>query len=339
MAVPYNPEDDMIKIAMSTSSLFDMSEADAIFRAENAGRVRLGSYRTYMMSKLDEPLLIRNDMVDMLRSKLDSGAYSFTLMSKNSGLCGMRAIKTLFNENIIPRQIALTNGGSVAEYAKIYGADIFITTDKEDAEKADQLGVASAYYDHVQPISQNKAQKIIMNLRDSGLQTEFEKNAAFLKAIRGNDRTKVVYSFDFDKVLGGPESDDYYVNANRDLKAYFAHEHKKYEEAMEKAPWFNVYEKIMRNFQDTHITHICTARSSVAAMRMLNTLAQWGIEPNGEIHCVSSSLDKTPVLQELELRNKGVTFLDDGQKNVDRARKGGIRTGHVPSKSTSNLVP
>ncbi len=331
------PESDKIKLGISTSVLFDMSEADAIWRAEQAGKIGMGSYRTYMMSKVDEPLQLRQDMIDLLRKKLESGKYSFVLMSKNSALCGMRAIHTLVQQDLIPMQVVLTNGAPIAEYAKIYGVDIFQTTVKSDAELVDALGVSSAYYDHSQPISQNKAQRIIKNLRNSVFRDDFKKNADFIKASRNGTDPKIVYSFDFDKVLGGPESDDFYATSGRDMDAYRQNERDKYHQAVEKAPWFNIYEKIMSKFHDDHIVHINTARSSISAMRMLNTLSHWGIEPNGEIHC-TGHMDKTPVLLEIQKRYGDVTFYDDGQKNVDRARKAGIRTGHVPSTSKSNLM-
>jgi hypothetical protein len=44
-----------------------------------------------------------------------------------------------------------------------------------------------------------------------------------------------------------------------------------------------------------------------------------------------SGMDKTPILQELKKRYGNILFIDDGQKNVDRARKAGISTGLVPS--------
>lgn len=331
-------EDDKFKLGISTSVLFDVSEADAIWRAEQKRYVPIGSYRTYMMSKLDEPLPLRDDMIKMLRDKLHSGKYGFALMSKNSALCGVRAIKTLVNEDLVPRHVVFTNGASIAEYTDIYDVDMFMTTNMDDASKAQDLGVASCSYEQARQVSYNKAKQIITDLRQSTLREEFAKNAVFQRLIKSSDAKKIVYSFDFDKVIGGPESDDFYVSSGRNLSKYHANEQIKYEEALAKGPWFKVYQKIMREFQEDHLVHINTARSFYGALRMFNTLAQWGVEPNGEIHC-TATMDKTPVLQEIRRRYDDVTFLDDGERNVKSARAGGIRTGHVPSASTSNLMP
>ena len=329
---------EKMRIGISTSVLFDMSEPDAVWRAEQKGDVPRGSYHRYMMDNIDTPLRPHADMYDIIRAHIESDQYELALMSRNSVLTGMRAIKTMVQKGIVPDQFVFTNGASVAEYCLHYGIDRFFTSNENDAEKAHILGIAPAIYSHptntdainvpalIQPSEVGKlftGPRVMQGSQRASapeVTREFSVSAAVIN-----------YAFDFDKVLAGPESDDFFAASGFDITQYRKHELDRLHVEMQKAPWFTQYEKMMREGRAFHKAHINTARGAEAAFRMFFTLAKWGIEPNGEVHCMSG-MDKTPVLLELKRRYGDVLFLDDGQKNVDRARKSGISTGHVPSK-------
>lgn len=327
-----------MKLGISTSVLFDMSEPDAIWRAEQKGTVPQGSYRRYMMDNIYKELPPHPSMFEWVKNCLDTEGYALALMSKNSALTGMRAINTLVKHGIIPEQFVFTNGAPIAEYCPLYEIDMFLTGNKGDVEMANALGVSSAEIAHGQDIEALDVLSLLPETK--GAAPFFQKprlvgvsdqiQAKPPKVIFNKMGAMVNIAFDFDKVLAGPESDDYFAAVNFDILKYRQHEMEKLRIEMQKAPWFQTYERIMTQGRGTHQVHINTARGAAAAFRMFYTLASWGLEPNGEIHCMSGA-DKTPILQVLQKRYGNILFLDDGQKNVDRAKKVGIATGLVPS--------
>lgn len=341
--VPIQNEFKM-KLGISTSVLFDMSEPDAIWKAEQKGDVPQGSYRHYMLANIDKELRPHPQMFAWLKGCMDVEGYQFALMSKNSALTAMRAVNTLVKHGIIPDQFVFTNGAPIAEYCSVYNIDMFLTANENDVKIAHGMGISAAQISHARDLTEIDIQTLItQDVKPLPLYTkprliavsdnpsgQENKKAIASKEIFNSQRAKVNVAFDFDKVLAGPESDDYFAAVNFDITQYRQYEMARLHVEMQKAPWFQTYERLMKQGRGSHLVHINTARGAEAAFRMFYTLSSWGIEPNGEIHCMSGE-DKTPVLQILQERYGNILFLDDGQKNVDRARKAGIATGLVPS--------
>lgn len=341
--VPIQNEFKM-KLGISTSVLFDMSEPDAIWRAEEKGDVPQGSYRRYMSENIDKELPPHPQMFAWLKGCMNVEGYQFALMSKNSALTAMRAVNTLVKHGITPDQFVFTNGAPIAEYCPIYNIDMFLTANENDVRAAHEMGVSAAQISHARDLDEVDIQTLItQDVKPLPLYTkprlvalgdapsgQPDKRPKASKTVFNAHGGKVNVAFDFDKVLAGPESDDYFAAVNFDIAKYRQHELERLHVEMQKAPWFQTYERLMKQGRGSHHVHINTARGSDAAFRMFYTLSSWGIEPNGEIHCMSGE-DKTPVLQILQKRYGNILFLDDGQKNIDRAKKAGIATGLVPS--------
>jgi hypothetical protein len=346
-----------MKLGISTSVLFDMSEPDAIWRAEQKGDVPQGSYRRYMMENIDKELPPHPQMFAWLKGCMDVEGYQFALMSKNSALTGMRAINTLVKHGLIPEQFVFTNGAPIAEYCRVYDIDMFLTANADDVRTANELGVSSAQISHARDLTEVDIESLLMqdtkpiplytkprlvseedvpsDQQDKDKQKKRQKSKS--KEEFNTHGSKVNVAFDFDKVLAGPESDDYFAAVNFDVLKYRQHEMERLHVEMQRAPWFQTYERLMKQGRGSHLVHINTARGAAAAFRMFYTLSSWGIEPNGEIHCMSGE-DKTPILQILQKRYGNILFLDDGQKNVDRAKKAGIATGLVPSENPKTYL-
>ncbi|NBX65395.1 MAG: hypothetical protein EBQ96_00135 [Proteobacteria bacterium] len=346
--------DDKLVMGIGTSIVFDMSEADAVFRKVTAEKGRAegeAAYRAYMMERVDEPLELGPGF-EFVQSYLEHPHHELVICSRNSALTALRAMRSFYKHGLIPNRLFFTNGADIAQYMGAYDVDFFLSTNEADIKAVDEAGTAAALVRHrkkqveVDDIISAMANRNIVAAKprarphlvvaDEGGSKEQADAKRSFKAVKG----KLRFVYDYDKVLAGPESDDFF--AANGLDAYVQVEAQMRNTPMAEGPFFNLYKKqtgINRRAPlgtEPYKISIVTARGGLASFRALNQLAHWDLEPNGEVH-FRNGTSKQPVL---EIMRKGAPqgsiFFDDGAKNIDAAEAAQMLAGHVIAPS---LVP
>lgn len=311
---------DKFVLGVTTSVLFDMSEADSCFRHYGPG-----GYRTYMKERIDD-LLPLNKGFEYARDFSLRDNHEVALLSRNSPLTAIRAIRTMIHHGMVSTSFAFTNGGDPTRYFQAYEIDKFISSNKNDAEAAVARGLAACYVENPKNVD---ASSIRFKKADvSAIPTDFNESSNVVPL--GKPPQKKMhyehYIFDFDGVIAGLSSDNYFKENGLDL-------YRKFEKAnlsfpLEKGPLHNWMEKLARN-PDDYLTSICTIRGGWAAYRCLYDLARKGIDPNGEFHATAGR-DKEPFLSQL-VSSYGLKtwFYDDRKKYVDQAINAGASAAQI----------
>ncbi len=313
------------KIAITTSVLFDMSEEDFVWRKEHADELPKGSYRSFMRERIDVPLK-PGPAFDNIQALSQSESYEIILMSRNSPLTALRAMRTLLEQNIIPAQYVFTNGRSFLQYLSYYKPDEIRTTNEDDAQEAANLGYAASVYDHINPNSfvEYKPHTNIEPLfRGPKLLQLDDLKGTF----RGPANHEYIAShvYDFDGVLAGIESEE--IFKQRGLEAYREHEEKNARTPLSKGTYWNRFVTDAKNPEIR--AHIVTTRGGKAGFRPIEMLAYNDVEPDGEMHCVGGE-PKGPLLEIMKKRYpKGFDFKDDSDSKVRSALDYNVPAGRV----------
>jgi|GEM_PF-2711776 len=326
---------EKMNMALSTSVLFDMSEPDAIWQAEQKGEIPKGSYREYMLERLNDPLPLREKDFEYYKNLSLHEEIQVLLMSRNSTLTGYRAVKTLIDNGLTPESYVFTNGASVAEYCKIYKADMFITSSQADRDKAHELGVPSVLSDHIRPLEEIDVQSLIPRKKAVPLLTrprsinDQDAQSPSPKPDFDNARRLSSIAFDRDRVLHGPEDDEYF--AEHGLKDYRERQVQLRGVPIEEGLFYDVYKKMVR-LRYVFLVHSITARGAEAAIRDICDSVKKGLEHNGESHMISSGQIKTQKFEiqaEMERRYGTTPLVDDGKSHIELSRQNGMMGLHV----------
>lgn len=339
--------DEKLVMGIGTSIVFDMSEADAVFRRVTAEKGKAegeAAYRAYMMERMDEPLELGPGF-EFVQSYLDHPHHELVICSRNSALTALRAMRSFYKHGLIPDRLFFTNGGDIAEYMEAYDVDFFLSANMDDIKAVNDAGTPAALVRHKKKLVE--VDEIVKAMADKNLATVKPRTRPQLvhssaapvdakpaakrsfKAVKG----KLCYVYDYDKVLVGPESDDFF--AANGLDAYKQVEAQMRDTPMEEGPFFHLYQKqigINRRAPlgtEPYKISIVTARGGLASFRALNQLVHWGLEPNGEVH-FRNGTSKQPVLEIMRDEAPiGSIFFDDGEKNIDAAEAAQMLAGHV----------
>jgi 5'-nucleotidase len=309
-----------IRIAISTSVLFDMSRPKAIF--DDHGEA---AYIRHMIKNRDNPLPLGRHF-EGLKHIFNSELNDVVVISRNNPITARRAIMTLQQHGVTPAQLLFTSGRSPVPYLKAYNLNRFLTTHAQDAEDGQAAGILSNFYDPSHIASAAPRKRLIKNFRSS---------AQPQKPVYTGHQHETV--FDLDGVLFDQESER--VFKAQGLAGYREHEGKNRDQSLNSGPAFK-YLKVLDAQNDhfapgrpPHIISIVTARGKEAAIRAIETLAKWGININGESHFLEGR-SKTPILEIMAARAsaEGMTIelLDDQGRHVLGAAEAGIFAGIVP---------
>lgn len=341
--------DEKLVMGIGTSIVFDMSEADAVFRKVTAEKGRAegeAAYRAYMLERMDEPLDLGPGF-EFVQSYLAHPHHELVICSRNSALTALRAMRSFYKHGLIPDRLFFTNGGDLASYMEAYDVDFFLSTNVDDIKAVNDAGTPAALVRHkkktvevdelVKAMAQANVATVKPRTRPQLVHVgNMEGNTSAppsakqkFKAVKG----RLCYVYDYDKVLAGPESDDFF-EANG-LEAYKTVEAQMRDTPMEEGPFFHLYQKqigINRRAPlgtEPYKISIVTARGGLASFRALNQLVHWGLEPNGEVH-FRNGTSKQPVLEIMrEEAPLGSIFFDDGEKNINAAEAANMLAGHV----------
>lgn len=309
---------DTLVIGITATALFDLSEADSVFRAKfNEDKdTAITEYRNYMLQKEDDPLEDGTAM-PLIKAFLELNKYKtegdkcplveVVVMSRNSPETGVRVFNNIRRLNLPISRHAFTGGESVVDYLDAYDVDLFLTTHVKDAQRVIDGGSCAAAILKEPP-------KDIEKIPEGQVRIAFDEDAVLF-----DDSSEIVY-----KAQG--------------LGKFHQNEDSKKDIPMPEGPYASLLKKLSRlqerlpfsvEYSPVRIS-IVTARNAPAEMRVIKTLRHWGVYVD-EIFFLGG-LEKTKVLKAF----KPHIFFDDQDLHLEPASQY-IPSGKVPYNSNSTL--
>lgn len=308
---------DTLVIGISATALFDLTEADTVFKSKLAEEpdTAIKEYREYMEAREDDKLedgtgmpLIKA-LLDLNKhaSKVNSPFVEVVVMSRNSPETGIRVFQNIRGRNLGITRHAFTGGESVVDYLDAFEVDLFLTTNVDDAQRIiDGGGCATAIVKE-----------------PPGNQIEIKDG-------------QVRIAFDGDAVLFDDESE--LVYRTKGLTQFQNTENQKQDVPLSDGPYATLLRKLSKlqdrlpfsiEFSPVRIA-IVTARSAPAEMRVVKTLRHWGVYVD-EVFFLGG-MDKTKVLKAFRPH----IFFDDQDLHLEKASHL-VPSGKVLYKTGSSL--
>lgn len=289
-------------VAVSSQALFNCMDGDAIYKSEGGK-----AFDEYHLAKLDIPLRpgVAFPLVKKLLALNTPGLdyrdnVEVVLLSRNSPVAGTRVMKSVQYHKLDIERAQFSQGGDRFAYAKVFGADLFLSTNPSDVKVALENGMSAAT---LWPHSKT---------RDD---------------VEGVIRV----AFDGDSVLFSDEAE--IINQLNGLEAFQKSEQQKAMEPLKEGPMANLLNKlhlIRESLPDKSLIRIglVTARGIPAHERVLRTLISWGI--NIDEAAFLGGLSKGEFLNVFGAD----IFFDDTKKHCESASEY-VPTGHIPAGITN----
>jgi 5'-nucleotidase len=134
---------DTLVIGITTTALFDLTDADNLFR-DNFAKDRekaVKLYRQYMLER-EEKLLDDGTGMALIKALLDINKYQtdtekppfieVVVMSRNSPETGIRVFNTIRQNGLKITRHAFTGGESVVDYLEAFDVDLFLMISVRD---------------------------------------------------------------------------------------------------------------------------------------------------------------------------------------------------------------
>lgn len=254
---------DTLVIGISSTALFDLSEADALFnKMASVNKITaFQEYRKYTLQHEEDPLEDGTAM-PLVKALLALNKYQeqgevplveVVVMSRNSPETGVRVFNQIRQRKLNISRHAFTGGESVVDYIEAFDVDLFITTNVQDAQRVIDGGCAAAIAKEP-PKGDNQLPE---------------------------DQVRI--AFDGDAVLFDESSE--IVFKAQGLGGFHQNEDEKQDVPMPEGPYATLLKKLSRlqerlpfavGFSPISIA-IVTARNAPAEMRVIKTLRHWGV--------------------------------------------------------------
>ena len=284
-------------IAIASSALFDLEEADAVFQQQGKE-----PYRAFQRANETTPLLpgaafpfIRRLLA--LNRGLLHPLVEVVLISRNDPDTGLRVRLSCEHHGLPLSRMAFIGGSQPWPYLTAFNTHLFLTRRADDVREALAAGFAAG--------------EILTG------------------ACADDDGTELRIAFDFDGVLADDSSER--IFKEHGLQAFQDHEEAHAATPATPGPMARLLQAIAQVQQ--HLpktpsaarlrTAIVTARSWPADRRVISTLRAWGINVDEAFFLGDGS--KEPVLRQFRPH----IFFDDRRGNADLARLAGPSV-HVP---------
>lgn len=316
----YMPVDlsDTLVVGISSTALYDLSEADRLFRERTSIDRDKGmeEYRNYMLARENEPLAPGTGH-PLVRALLKLNQYckagepplvEVVVMSRNSPETGLRILNTIRHEQLPITRSAFTGGQSVVPYLEAFDVDLFLTTNTDDAKQVIDGRVCAV--------------GIVLDPP---------------RQLDGLPEDEIRIAFDGDAVLFDEASE--VINQKEGLAAFHKSEDQNKEVPLGEGPHASFLRKLARLKErlSTRVEYsplrlaIVTSRNTPAEMRVIKTLRHWGVYVD-QIFFLGG-LAKDPVLKAL----KPHIFFDDQESHLVPAHEF-IPSARVPYPSASPLL-
>ena len=287
-------ESTKLVIAISSRALFNLDHSHQIFKDKG-----IKAYAKHQQENEQvnlQPGVGFTLVKKLLKLNSKQTPIDVILLSRNSADTGLRIFNSIEHYGLNISRAAFTRGESTHPFVGAFEADLFLSSNYNDVQKALKSGYAAA--------------SII----------ESKSNHSHPSQLR--------IAFDGDAVIFSDESEK--IFQEKGLEAF--HENEVLSEKIKlKAGPFKSFlvslQKIQSTFPEENNpirTALVTARSAPAHKRVIHTMREWGIR-----------IDESFFLGGLEkgvfLREFGADiFFDDQQQHCDSASQY-VSTGHVPS--------
>ena len=295
--------DRKLVIAISSRALFDLDESHRIF--EERGKEAFCQYQIEHEEEILQPgvayplvrkLLAINDI-------LGQATVEVILLSRNSADTGLRVFNSIQQHGLDISRAAFTSGQSPFSYISAFGADLFLSTNAEDVQKALTAGHAAA--------------TILASSKPS------------------SDTGQLRIAFDGDAVLFSDESERIY--REQGLDAFTEYEAAEARNPLSGGPFkaflatLHYIQTLLGPDQSPIRTALVTARAAPAHERVVRTLRAWNIRIDEAIFL--GGKEKGPFL-----RAFGADIFFDDQQGHCHSASQHVATGHVPH-GVANIRP
>jgi 5'-nucleotidase len=308
---------DTLVVGISATALFDLSEADGLFREATAADRDAGmaEYRKHMLERegvvlspgTGFPLVKALLGLNAKRDPKSSALVEVVVLSRNSPETGVRVLNSIREHSLPISRTAFTGGEPVVDYLDAFDVDLFLTTNVEDAQR-----VADSTQCPVAIVREPPAGS----------------------APLPDDQVRI--AFDGDAVLFSEESEVVYQREG--LPAFHKAEAAAADIPMSEGPHAAFLRKLGRlqerlpsrvEYSPVRLS-IVTARNSPADLRVIKTLRKWNIYIDAVFFL--GGLSKAKVLAAF----KPHIFLDDQEAHLKDAAKI-VPSALVPYPSNSPL--
>lgn len=309
---------DTLVVGITATALFDLSEADAVFREKykEDKDTAIAEYRQFMLEREDDDLEDGTGM-PLVKALLDLNKHKksdeksllveVVVMSRNSPETGIQVFNNIRSRELPITRHAFTGGESVTDYLDAFDVDLFLTTNIKDAQTVRDSDTCAVALVKEPP-------------------TDIEKIP----------EGQVRIAFDGDAVIFDESSEIVYKAEG--IEKFYKNEDSKQDEPMTEGPYASLLRKLSRlqdrlpfsvEYSPVRIA-IVTARNAPAEMRVIKTLRAWGVYVD-EIFFLGG-VDKSKILRAF----KAHIFFDDQDIHLDTTSSY-IPSGKVPYTSNSVL--
>ena len=255
---------DTLVIGISATALFDLTEADKLFKEEYKKNPddAIEKYRKYMLKNEDKPLeegigfpLVKALLgLNKYQKENEAPLVEVVVMSRNSPETGIRVLNSIRNIGLNITRSAFTAGESSADYLEAFNVDLFLTTNEKDAQKVIDNRVCAAAVLSTPP-------EYKCEIQEDQVRIAFDGDAVLF-----DETSELVYKQEGIKAFHEVENNSQDIPMNEGPFAGFL---KKLAKLQERLP--------MRvEFSPIRIA-IVTARNSPADLRVIKTLRHWGV--------------------------------------------------------------
>ncbi len=302
--MPY-PIERKLVVGVSSSALFDMSNADRIFREEG-----FEAYRKYQQSNRNKLLKIGpafpfiRRFLSINNSFGDQQPVEVVLLSHNSPDSGIRVFNSIKEYGLPISRAAFTSGKPPHLYMDAFNISLFLTTNESDVNDAVAQGFPAGI------------------IRTTNVEDD-------------QDDPQLRIAFDFDGVLADDEAERIYRESGS-LDEFHRYEEEHAAQPLKPGLLADFLKKIAyfqkmenRRVQQTppykRILHtaIITARSAPARERAINTLKSWDVEVDELI--LLGGISKSRILSVM----KPHLFIDDQRTHLDESLEN-VPMVHLP---------
>ncbi len=310
---------DTLVIGISSTALFDLSEADSAFRQKSKENrdTAISEYRKFMLEHEDDSLEPGTGMplVKALlklnehkpNTESESPLVEVVVMSRNSPETGVWVLENIRRLDLPITRHAFTGGESVVDYLEAFDVDLFLTTNIDDAQKVIDEEECAVAIVKSPPTESCKIPEGQVRIAFDGDAVLFDESSEIVFKTEGLEKFQSVEDTQQDIPLqDGP----------------YAHFLRKLARLQDRLP-FSV------EFSPVRIA-IVSARNAPAEMRVIKTLRHWGVYVD-EVFFLGG-MEKEKILKAFRPH----VFFDDQDLHLEKISHA-HPAGRVPHRSDSLL--
>lgn len=303
--MPFEIEKKLV-VAVSSSAVFNMTEADNIFRSQGET-----AYREYQKSRLDDPFekgvaypFIRR-LLKLNQAYPELSPIEVIVLSRNDPDSGRRFFRSCQSYGLDITRGGFTEGKSPYPYIPAFNASLFLSANNLDVKGAIDAGLPAGLV----------------------LPTE---------VVDATDDSELRVAFDFDGVVADDESETVFQKDTSNVNLFHEHEQSKRDTPHNAGPLAGLIRKLsdLQKWEKEHLAKtdgakrllriaIVTARNAPSHERMITTLNNWGLEAV-ELFLLGG-IEKRRILDVLQPH----IFFEDQLKHLETAAAT-VPSVHIP---------